>query len=308
MIEDLKVILPESATTTLDPASQPPAFRACFRSVTLRPGLTPSPGLAWIRRLMSSSLLPILGQALAATAAPQLLVSVRSPQEALDALAGGAAILDIKEPAHGPLGMAALPDLYLICATAKAVSPIAISAALGEVLDWQHAPLPPLPPHLQYAKLGLAGLANERHWRVLWQQLRAEFDVLRGQPLDWVAVAYADADRAGSPPVREVLEAAIDGDCRALLIDTFDKTGDRLVDLIPTSELQSLVAHAHAHQLAIAFAGRVGLDDLPRLLVGQPDVIAVRGAACDSGVRESTISTTAVAALVEAIGRAVHRP
>lgn len=238
---------------------------------------------------------------LAATAHPQLLVSVRTPQEALDALAGGAGILDIKEPSQGPLGMAALADLYLICATSRAVSPVAISAALGEVLQWQHEPLPPLAPQLQYAKLGLAGLAAERHWRVLWKQLRNEFDVLRGKPLDWVAVAYADADRAGAPAVREVLEAAIEGDCRAFLIDTFDKTSGRLVELIPEDELRALVSHAHAHQLAVAFAGRVGIADLPHLIPCDPDVIAVRGAACESGQREGVISPSAVANLVQAI-------
>ncbi len=239
---------------------------------------------------------------LRATDLPQLLVSVRTPQEALDALSGGAGILDIKEPTRGPLGMASLADLYLISATAKAVSSTAISAALGEILDWQHAPLPVLPPHVQYAKLGLAGLASERHWRVLWRQLRAEFDVLRGKPLDWVAVAYADADQAGAPPVREVLEAAIEGDCRAFLIDTFDKTSGRLVDLISEIELRSIVAHAQAHQLAVAFAGRVTMSDLPQLLLCDPDVIAVRGAACESGLREGEISQSAVAALIREIG------
>ena len=236
-------------------------------------------------------------------APPQLLVSVRNPQEALDALRGDAGILDIKEPSNGPLGMAELADLYLICETAQGVSRVAISAALGEVLDWQHAPIPVLPPHLQYAKLGVAGLARERHWRVLWQQLRTEFDVLRGKPLDWVAVAYADAGAADSPPVRDVLEAAIEEDCRAFLIDTFDKSSGRLVDLIPGNELRSLTAHAHAHQVAIAFAGRVCAGDLPQLLPCQPDVIAVRGAACESGERESSISTSAVAALVTEIAR-----
>ncbi len=250
---------------------------------------------------MPVSSLPIGKNSLATTSLPQLLVSVRTPQEALDALAGGAGILDIKEPSQGPLGMASLADLYLICATARAVSPVAISAALGEVLQWQHDPLPPLAPQLQYAKLGLACLATERHWRVLWEQLRKEFDVLRGKPLDWVAVAYADADRAGAPAVREVLGAAIEGDCRAFLIDTFDKTSGRLVDLIPETELRSIVTHAHAHQLAVAFAGRVGIADLPQLLPCDPDVIAVRGAACESGLREGEISQSAVAGLIQEI-------
>lgn len=257
---------------------------------------------------MPSPSLPSVGPTPESIVSPQLLVSVRTPQEALDALAGGAGILDIKEPSHGALGMASLADQYSICATAKAVSPTAISAALGEVLDWQHAPVPVLPPHLQYAKLGLAGFASERHWRVLWQQLRMEFDVLRGKPLDWVAVAYADADRAQAPPVLEVLQAAIECDCRAFLIDTFEKSSGRLVDLIPVSELQAIVSHAHAHHLAVALAGRVTVNDLQRLLPCEPDVIAVRGAACEAGVRESSISGPAVAMLISEINRLGRTP
>lgn len=252
---------------------------------------------------MSSLSLPILGDVSDLPQPPQLLVSVRTPQEAVDALNGGAGILDIKEPSHGPLGMAGLLEMYQICVAARSASPVAISAALGEVLDWQCAPMPSLPPHLQYAKLGLAGLARERHWRELWRQVRTEFDVLRGKELDWVAVAYADAERAGSPSVREVLTAAIKEGCKALLIDTFDKTSGRLVDLVPASELRAIVSDAHAHQLAVAFAGRVVAGDLPQLLPCQPDVIAVRGAACESGNREAAITTAAVANLVGEIER-----
>ena len=38
--------------------------------------------------------------------ATRLLVSVRSAAEAEEALAGGAALIDVKEPANGPLGKA----------------------------------------------------------------------------------------------------------------------------------------------------------------------------------------------------------
>ena len=37
---------------------------------------------------------------------PQLLVSVRSAGEAVDALAGGCQILDVKDPSRGSLGRA----------------------------------------------------------------------------------------------------------------------------------------------------------------------------------------------------------
>ncbi len=104
--------------------------------------------------------------------------------------------------------MATLLDQYQIAATVRASSPVPLSAALGELADWQSQPMPALPPHLQYAKLGLAGMASEPHWRSIWKQVRSEFDVLRGKPLEWVAVAYADAERSGAPAVKDVLLAA----------------------------------------------------------------------------------------------------
>jgi len=232
---------------------------------------------------------------------PRLLVSVRTPQEALDALAGGATIIDIKEPAHGPLGMAPLLDQYQIAATVRASSPVPLSAALGELADWQSQPMPALPPHLQYAKLGLAGMASEPHWRTIWKQVRSEFDVLRGKPLEWVAVAYADAERCGAPAVKDVLLAAIEDGCRVFLIDTCEKGSQRLVDLLPLPQLRELIERAHFHQLQIGLAGQIVLSDLPTLLPAGPDIVAVRGAACLNGDRGGVIAASAVADLVSAL-------
>jgi uncharacterized protein (UPF0264 family)/ribosome-associated protein YbcJ (S4-like RNA binding protein) len=235
-------------------------------------------------------------------------VSVRTPQEALDAVAGGAAIIDVKEPAHGPLGMAPLLEQYQIAATVRASSTVPLSAALGELADWQSQPMPALPPHMQYAKLGLAGMANEPHWRAIWKQVRAEFDVLRGRPLEWVAVAYADAGQAAAPPVKEVLLAAIEDGCRVFLIDTFEKGGQRLIDLLPLPQLRELIERAHFHQLQVALAGQIVLADLPVLLSAGPDIIAVRGAACVAGERAGSVASSEVAALVTALSSANVTP
>lgn len=232
---------------------------------------------------------------------PQLLVSVRTPDEALDALAGGAGIIDIKDPASGSLGMAPLLDQYQIAATVRASSPVPLSAALGELADWQSQPMPVLPPHLQYAKIGLAGMGAEPHWRAIWKQVRTEFDVLRGKSLEWVAVAYADADRAGAPSVKEVLHAAIEEGCRVFLIDTWQKGAERLVDLLSLPQLRELIERAHFHQLKVGLAGQIVRSDLPALLEISPDIIAVRGAACQSGDRGGAISASEVATLVAAL-------
>src|SRR3954452_14348343 len=70
--------------------------------------------------------------------APGLLVSVRSAAEALSALAGGADVIDVKEPDRGSLGAA---DEETISAIVRAVDGRApVSAALGELVDLDKSP------------------------------------------------------------------------------------------------------------------------------------------------------------------------
>ena len=64
----------------------------------------------------------------------KLLVSVRSKVEALAALAGGATIIDVKEPRNGPLGRALFDVWREVCEVVP--QPIPVSVALGELNDW----------------------------------------------------------------------------------------------------------------------------------------------------------------------------
>ena len=69
---------------------------------------------------------------------PALLVSVRSAAEALAARAGGAAVIDVKEPARGPLGRADVDVWREIFAAIPPVVPV--SVALGELSEWRDGP------------------------------------------------------------------------------------------------------------------------------------------------------------------------
>ena len=61
---------------------------------------------------------------------PGLLVSVRSVAEAQEAVAGGAAIIDVKEPSRGPLGRA---DAGVTAAIAEAVAaPLGLDAVYAD--------------------------------------------------------------------------------------------------------------------------------------------------------------------------------
>ncbi len=63
----------------------------------------------------------------------RLLVSVKNAEEAMAALAGGADLIDAKDPAAGALGAVSLDVLRDIHSTVAGLRPV--SAALGDAID-----------------------------------------------------------------------------------------------------------------------------------------------------------------------------
>jgi (5-formylfuran-3-yl)methyl phosphate synthase len=268
----------------------------------------------------------------------QLLVSVRNAQEALQAADSGADIIDVKEPDFGSLGFAGAATIRDVVDAVAGRIPV--SAALGECLDWptenrdrRASRFEGMGHSLAFVKLGLAALlpaAAGGTWVDQWTGIRREFDACvlsqtvvgcRGdagsevQPPgagpydvegsergpDWVAVAYADHERAGAPPWREVLEAAESSRCAFLLIDTHGKDGSSTLDWLSESELVNVRQHCRRNQLSFALAGQLNQTHLPIVRRIQPDVFAVRGAVCDELDRCSTVSARKVRSLKTAL-------
>lgn len=128
-------------------------------------------------------------------------------------------------------------------------------------------------------------------WQSQWLSIRDEF----GDSNQWVAVAYADHIRAGSPTPLEICEFAIRNDCRAFLIDTFLKDNKTLKSWLSVQQLSELIQSAHGAGLIVALAGSVGPNDLSQLIPLQPDLIAVRGAVCEGSLRLGSVSADRVA-------------
>src|SRR5262245_5912278 len=124
---------------------------------------------------------------------PRLLVSVRSAAEAETALAGGAAVIDVKEPAYGPLGKASDRVIREVAKTVAGRT--RMSAAMGELLaSWS---LNPPAAGLSWGKYGLSGYALRDP--NLWPKAlpAAEVFVRANNPdCRLVVVAYADSGRA----------------------------------------------------------------------------------------------------------------
>ncbi|HEX8202726.1 MAG TPA: (5-formylfuran-3-yl)methyl phosphate synthase, partial [Isosphaeraceae bacterium] len=219
-----------------------------------------------------------------------LLVSVRSADEARAALAGGAMVIDVKEPGRGALGRA---DVAVWDAVRRAVPPeVPVSVALGELREWRGvaAPDPGAFEGIAYRKLGLAG--SGAGWADEWAGLLRSWGI--GPP--WVAVAYADWDAAGAPPPGDVLEVATALGCAGLLVDTWDKSRPGSLDL----SWLALVRRAQAAGRFVALAGGLDAGAIARLAPLCPELFAVRGAACGRGERRGTIEAPRVARLVRA--------
>jgi (5-formylfuran-3-yl)methyl phosphate synthase len=220
---------------------------------------------------------------------PRLLVSVRDAAEAEMALAGGADLIDVKEPANGALGRA---DSAVIQAVVRTVNGRALVSAAGGELESSPEPLP---AGLAFAKFGLRDWAG-RDWVHVWARIRRQLP--RGcKP---VAVAYADWPCCGAPPPDEVSTAAVDHRFGAFLIDTFEKNGAKLLDRMPLTTIAELTRRCQLAGVPVALAGSLGVAEIERLRPARPNWFAVRGAACRHG-RGGTIDKEKVRELTRLI-------
>lgn len=232
-----------------------------------------------------------------------LLVSVRDAEEARLALAAGVDLIDVKEPQHGSLGAAGSRVVGEVAAVVAGRKPL--SVALGEILDADpdaiHAAYV---SGVQYAKWGLAGVARRPDWRETWQAAMARLP--RG--VVPVAVVYADWPSAGAPPPPDVLKAAVQFGCGAVLIDTFDKGRGPLVDMWPPAEIRQFTAQIQAAGLLAVVAGSLSPENIPVILDCAPDYVAVRGAACSDGGREGHIDPLRLAGLMALVRGNASQP
>jgi uncharacterized protein (UPF0264 family) len=210
----------------------------------------------------------------------RLLVSVRDGDEAAAALAGGADIIDAKEPSAGALGAVTLPVLRGIVATVGGAR--LTTAALGDASDEaQIAATADAYARCgaRLVKLGFCGVSS----RIRVTALVAAARDGAGERAGVIATAYADARSIDTIDPFAVIDAAARSGAVGVLLDTADKRGPGLPGLMPPAILRSWVRSARAAGLLVALAGKLTADDLEFVRDLGADVAGVRGAACDHG-------------------------
>lgn len=220
----------------------------------------------------------------------RLLVSVRNASEAAAALAGGASVIDIKEPARGPLGASSPATIAEIVDAVAGRAPV--TAALGEFAD---GPAVPTKPGLGVVKVGLAGSAGAD-----WEHRLAEFHQERCKGTELAVAAYADWRKAASPSPDAVLSALCRLSLRWMVLDTWSKAGECSLDLLGSPRVRTLLTAAREAGVGVVLAGGLTLERVEEAARLGPALVGVRGAACDGG-RNGVVDPNLVRAVAERV-------
>ncbi|HWZ59513.1 MAG TPA: (5-formylfuran-3-yl)methyl phosphate synthase [Gemmatimonadaceae bacterium] len=230
----------------------------------------------------------------------KLLVSVATAEDARSALAGGADVIDAKDPALGPLGPVTPDALRAITEAVGDARPV--SAALGDLSRGSVVGLADRAPGarftfpgvtLAFAKVGFDGGLGSADAAALARAVLGE------STCPVVLVAYADF---GLDPFVLIDVAATVG-AAGVLLDTADKRGPGLMARLDPWAIRAWVNAAHAAGLTAAVAGRLTLEDMPRVAALGADVAGVRGAACEGTTRTGRVTALRVRALAIAAGQ-----
>lgn len=231
----------------------------------------------------------------------QLLVSVRTAAEARIALAGGADIIDAKEPSRGSLGAVSPSVLRQICQRIPCDRPISIAlgdlSTAAQVLQSISA-VPRSRRTATYLKLGFAGISDPE---IVYQCLRTALNSVAGRSIGIVAVAYADAASAGSLAPEVVCRIAAEARASGVLVDTWVKNERHLLTWLEPARLAALLSAARAAHLFTAVAGGLGIAQLPAVRQAGPDIVGFRGAVCLGG-REGRLSEPRIRLLRQRLG------
>lgn len=225
----------------------------------------------------------------------RLLVSVVSAAEARRALAGGADIVDVKDPAEGALGAPSPRVLSEVAAVVGADAPV--SVAIGDDPGLPHtAALAARGAELAGASYVKVGLRGVRELNSAIALVEAVADSV-GARTAVIAAAYADA-AALDPPALEpgsLPELVGRTGIAGALVDTYVKDGRGLYGWLPETAVADLIASTREAGGTFAVAGQLARGQLGRV---EADIVGVRSAVCRGGDRSAELETDLVAAAV----------
>ena len=236
----------------------------------------------------------------------KLLISPTNEEEASEAIAGGADIIDVKNPQEGALGA----NFPWVIRRIREITPkhIQVSCTLGEIPNLPGsislAALGAASLGVDYIKVGLYGLKTPEEAIYLLQNVSKAAKECNPK-IKVVAAGYADAERIGAIDPLLTPEIAFKAQVDVAMIDTAVKDGKSIFTFLTVKQLEKFVDSAHNLGLEAALAGSLRKQDLPVVYALGADIAGLRGAACKKNDRvKGQITRKLVHELVETVKQA----
>ena len=223
--------------------------------------------------------------------------------EAQESIAGGADIIDVKNPKEGALGA----NYPWVIKKIKELTPknIEVSCTLGDVPNLPGsislAALGAASLGVDYIKIGLFGLKTPKEAVFLLQQVSKAAKGYN-QKIKVVAAGYADAKKIGAIDPLFIPEIAHQAQVDIAMLDTATKDGTTLFDHLTSEQLKTFVDATHNLGLQVALAGSLRKQDLTIVYSLGADIAGLRGAACTNSDRNNGhITRNLVSELVKTV-------
>jgi hypothetical protein len=220
----------------------------------------------------------------------KLLVSVVNWKEALEAVKGGAHIIDVKNPKEGSLGA----NFPRVIRSVRKIVPddVEVSATIGDVPNLPGtaslAALGAAVSGADYVKVGLFGVKTPAEATILMREVCAAVKDYNNS-LKVIAAGYADYKKIGCLNPLRLPKVAFKAGADGVMIDVKEKDSSKrgLFAFLNDSELKSFVKEAHEHGLIAALAGSLERHSVPQLYALEADVIGIRRAVCSKKDRKN---------------------
>ena len=235
----------------------------------------------------------------------RLLVSVRGKNDAIEAVKGGAHIIDAEYPGSA-LGTCYPANIFTI--RKHTPKDRQASTNIGEKqFIWSTAGQAAV--GVAYAgadiiKVGLGDLSETKAKTVMRNVAHQIRFFFKHNPKKIITTLFADEDlRKVLDPVTKGWTVSVATKADGVLIDTFDKDcGKGLLDWMSLKEVKTFVKNCHKNKQEAWIAGSISKGQMSSLWKTGVDVICVRGAACETGTgRQGKVSAKKVHGLLKTI-------
>ena len=210
----------------------------------------------------------------------KVLASIASAEEAKIMARVGMDIIDMKSPQQGALGALSTAQLRNIVTAVDRQVPT--SATIGDIPADSTQLLERI---LETAETGVdyvkVGLFSQQVPSIFQKQLRQT----KEHGIKVVLVIFGEYYRLTS-----ILPLLSSGSLYSVMLDTFDKKGKRLPDLLSPTDLASFIEQSRQYGLLTGLAGSLKIEDIDTIVPLKPDYLGFRGALCEAGVRNGKLS------------------